>query len=222
MTIPNQAPVPVLSVAPLPAPSPKVPPPKPKKIPHHQGNTVGSLASKPSHAAPTAKLREKKVDKDAVSSQEVIRRLKAICTDADPTKLYRNLVKIGQGASGGVYTAYQVGTNLSVAIKQMNLEQQPKKDLIINEILVMKESSHKNIVNYIDSFLHIGDLWVVMEYMEGGSLTEVVTTNEMADPQIGAVCREVKSYLCIVGIKSHGSEKKNQGERILSKHTHPL
>ncbi|KAF9968503.1 signal transducing kinase of the PAK [Modicella reniformis] len=29
-----------------------------------------------------------------------------------------------------------------------------------------------------------------MEYMEGGSLTEVVTTNEMADPQIGAVCRE--------------------------------
>jgi hypothetical protein len=32
---------------------------------------------------------------------------------------------------------------------------------------------------------------VVMEDMEGGSLTEVVTTNEMADPQIGAVCREV-------------------------------
>jgi serine/threonine protein kinase len=73
-------------------------------------------------------------------------------------------------ASGGVYTAYQVGTNLSVAIKQMNLEQQPKKDLIINEILVMKESRHKNVVNYIDSFLVRGDLWVVMEYMEGGSL----------------------------------------------------
>ncbi|KAK3845012.1 MAG: kinase-like domain-containing protein [Linnemannia gamsii] len=190
VVVPAPTPVPALSVAPLPASSPKVPPPKPKKIPHHQGNTVGSPASKPIHTAPTAKLREKKVDKDAVSSQEVIRRLKAICTDADPTKLYRNLVKIGQGASGGVYTAYQVGTNLSVAIKQMNLEQQPKKDLIINEILVMKESSHKNIVNYIDSFLYIGDLWVVMEYMEGGSLTEVVTTNEMADPQIGAVCRE--------------------------------
>jgi len=72
--------------------------------------------------------------------------------------MYRNLVKIGQGASGGVYTAYQVGTNLSVAIKQMNLEQQPKKDLIINEILVMKESKHRNIVNYIDSFLWKGDL----------------------------------------------------------------
>lgn len=186
------------TVAPTPVspPPPKVPPPKPKKIPNHQGATAASPA-KPSHGGSSAvgtgapKLREKKVEKDAVSSQEVIRRLQAICTDADPTKLYRNLIKIGQGASGGVYTAYQVGTNISVAIKQMNLEQQPKKDLIINEILVMKESSHKNIVNFIDSFLYRGDLWVVMEYMEGGSLTEVVTTNEMADPQIGAVCREV-------------------------------
>ncbi|KAH7057761.1 kinase-like domain-containing protein [Linnemannia elongata] len=181
---------------------PRAPPAKPKKpsvpviaplavIPPFKGNPSPSSASQQQHhqqqqQAPP-KRREKKPE---VSSQDVIRRLQAICTDADPTKLYRNLVKIGQGASGGVYTAYQVGTNLSVAIKQMNLEQQPKKDLIINEILVMKESSHKNIVNYIDSFLWRGDLWVVMEYMEGGSLTEVVTTNEMADPQIGAVCRE--------------------------------
>ncbi|KAF9979517.1 signal transducing kinase of the PAK [Mortierella antarctica] len=181
--------------------APRLPPPKPKKTSQQTGAAAVVVPpAKPTATSPSAhhhqaggpppKRREKKTDKDAVSSQDVIRRLQAICTDADPTKLYRNLVKIGQGASGGVYTAYQVGTNLSVAIKQMNLEQQPKKDLIINEILVMKESSHKNIVNYIDSFLYRGDLWVVMEYMEGGSLTEVVTTNEMGDPQIGAVCRE--------------------------------
>ncbi|OMH80622.1 Serine/threonine-protein kinase SMU1 [Zancudomyces culisetae] len=72
----------------------------------------------------------------------------------------------------------------------MNLVAQPKKDLIINEILVMRESKHKNIVNFIDSFLHIEDLWVVMEYMEGGSLTDVVTNSLMTESQIATVCRE--------------------------------
>ncbi|CAG8853790.1 37414_t:CDS:2, partial [Gigaspora margarita] len=57
-------------------------------------------------------------------------------------------------ASGSVFTAYQVRTNMSVAIKQMNLEQQPKKDLIINEILVMKESKHHNITLEGLAYLH--------------------------------------------------------------------
>jgi p21-activated kinase 1 len=121
---------------------------------------------------------------------DIIERLNRICTPADPRELYRSLNKIGQGASGGVYTAYERGTNRCVAIKQMNLEQQPKKDLIINEILVMKDSSHPNIVNFIDSYLVGGDLWVIMEYMEGGSLTDVVTFNIMTEGQIAAVCRE--------------------------------
>lgn len=147
-------------------------------------------------AAPTgATPRRRETKKITMKDSEVIDKLKTICTDADPTKLYRDFEKIGAGASGGVYTAYQVGSNLSVAIKQMNLEQQPKKDLIINEILVMKDSKHKNIVNYIDSFLHKGDLWVVMEYMEGGSLTDVVTCNVMSEGQIAAVCLEVLSGL---------------------------
>jgi p21-activated kinase 1 len=122
---------------------------------------------------------------------DVTARLRAICSPGDPTTKYTNLNKIGQGASGGVFTAFEAGSKRCVAIKQMNLEQQPKKDLIINEIVVMKGSQHKNIVNFIDSFLHDGDLWVVMEYMQGGSLTDVVTFNVMSEGQIAAVCREV-------------------------------
>lgn len=122
---------------------------------------------------------------------DVRAKLQAICTPGDPTKKYYNLNKIGQGASGGVFTAYETNTNKCVAIKQMNLDLQPKKDLIINEILVMKDSKHKNIVNFLDSYLHGLDLWVVMEYMEGGSLTDVVTFNIMSEGQIAAVCREV-------------------------------
>jgi len=129
------------------------------------------------------------------STAEIVARLNQICSQGDPTQRYRNLSQIGKGASGGVFSAYELGTNKCVAIKQMNLETQPKKDLIINEIIVMKGSKHKNIVNFLDSYLVGGDLWVIMEYMEGGSLTDVVTFNMMSEGQIAAVCREVLSGL---------------------------
>ena len=137
--------------------------------PHHQHQTPTDPKTMGATPRPRQRTRQ------SVSNTEILTKLQSICNPVDPTKKYRNLIKIGQGASGGVYTAFEVGTNKCVAIKQMNLEQQPKKDLIINEILVMKDSKHPNVVNFMDSFLVKGDLWVVMEYMEGGSLTDVVT-----------------------------------------------
>jgi len=113
------------------------------------------------------------------------------CARVAPEKpVYQDFDKIGQGASGTVYTATDATTGKTVAIKQMNLAQQPKKELIVNEILVMRDNKHPNIVNYINSFLVEGDLWVIMEFLGGGALTNVVTNSEMTEPQIAAVCRE--------------------------------
>uniref|UniRef100_A0A671R7C5 non-specific serine/threonine protein kinase n=1 Tax=Sinocyclocheilus anshuiensis TaxID=1608454 RepID=A0A671R7C5_9TELE len=114
----------------------------------------------------------------------------SIVSVGDPKKKYTRFEKIGQGASGTVYTAIDIATGQEVAIKQMNLQQQPKKELIINEILVMRENKNPNIVNYLDSYLVGDELWVVMEYLAGGSLTDVVTETCMDEAQIAAVCRE--------------------------------
>lgn len=142
-------------------------------------------------AKQAAILAQKKREEKKRKNQQIIAKLQSICSEGDPNEKYKDLTKIGQGASGGVFIAHEIGSNSkTVAIKQMNLEQQPKKELIINEILVMKGSKHPNIVNFIDSYLLKGDLWVVMEYMEGGSLTEIVTHSVMTEGQIGAVCRE--------------------------------
>ncbi|XDT33805.1 Serine/Threonine protein kinases active-site signature [Nakaseomyces glabratus] len=133
----------------------------------------------------------KKAEKDK-RMQVVLSRLSKICTPGTPEDKFETYLKIGQGASGGVYLSHsRSDKSQCVAIKQMNLEKQPKKELIVNEIMVMSSSKHKNIVNYIDSYLSGLDLWVVMEYMEGGCLTDVVTYCVLTEGQIGAVCREV-------------------------------
>uniref|UniRef100_A0A8C0FM28 non-specific serine/threonine protein kinase n=1 Tax=Bubo bubo TaxID=30461 RepID=A0A8C0FM28_BUBBB len=133
---------------------------------------------------------EKQKKKPKMSDEEILEKIKSIVSVGDPKKKYTCFEKIGQGASGTVYTAMDVATGQEVAIKQMNLQQQPKKELIINEILVMRENKNPNIVNYLDSYLVGEELWVVMEYLAGGSLTDVVTETCMDEGQIAAVCRE--------------------------------
>ena len=137
----------------------------------------------------------RRTQKNKVSDAQVMARLQAVCTPGNPNRMFKDLVKIGQGASGGVFTAKSIGSEQLVAIKQMVLEQQPKKDLIVNEIEVMKQSRHPNIVNFLNAFLNHGELWVVMEYMEGGPLTDVVLNSILSEPQIAAVAKE-----CLTGL----------------------
>uniref|UniRef100_A0A668VD63 non-specific serine/threonine protein kinase n=1 Tax=Oreochromis aureus TaxID=47969 RepID=A0A668VD63_OREAU len=141
-------------------------------------------------AVTPAQPAEDKARKKKMSDEEILEKLRTIVSVGDPKKKYTRFEKIGQGASGTVYTAIDVATGQEVAIKQMNLQQQPKKELIINEILVMRENKNPNIVNYLDSYLVGDELWVVMEYLAGGSLTDVVTETCMDEAQIAAVCRE--------------------------------
>lgn len=104
-----------------------------------------SPAPGPSVPRPQDKTRKKKM-----SDEEILEKLRTIVSVGDPKKKYTRFEKIGQGASGTVYTAIDIATGQEVAIKQMNLQQQPKKELIINEILVMRENKNPNIVNYLD------------------------------------------------------------------------
>jgi len=123
-------------------------------------------------------------------------KLRGVVTKGDPSQIYTKIKKIGQGASGSVYIARNNQSNEKVAIKQMDLAAQPRKELLVNEIIVMKDSQHPNIVNYRDSFLRGGDLWVVMELMEGGPLTDIIENNTLSEPQIAVICAEtVKGLL---------------------------
>ncbi|NXS86394.1 PAK3 kinase, partial [Erpornis zantholeuca] len=77
-----------------------------------------------------------------------------------------------------------------VAIKKVTLGKQPQKELIVNELLIVRDNKHPNIVNYLDSYL-VGDkLWIIMEYMDGGPLSNVIKEVHIAEGEMAAICRE--------------------------------
>lgn len=170
--------------------------------PHKQAEMA--LTAKPTQT------RQKEVRMSSMTEGQVMEKLKQVVSKDDPQLSYSKQKKIGQGASGSVYVAkiqesaispvakriYKThGARSQVAIKQMDLRNQPRKELIVNEIIVMKESSHPNIVNFLDSFLQEGnnELWVVMEFMEGGALTDVIDNNPtITEAQISTICNEVR------------------------------
>lgn len=160
--------------------------------------------------------KPKEVRMSAMSDAQVMERLRSVVSLSNPLESYNKQKKIGQGASGSVYVARirenapsktaqdvvrQFGPRAQVAIKQMDLRSQPRKELIVNEIIVMKESRHDNIVNFLDAFLQeeTFELWVVMEFMEGGALTDVIDNNpSISEAQIATICLEVRSIILTI------------------------
>jgi len=146
---------------------------------------------------PVKKRREKKpvvtVDKN-MTEEQVYDELRKLCSGETPEEKYiTKIMELGAGAGGVVTLAKNRQTQQTVAIKEIDMEKQPKKEMILMEIGVMKNLNHKNLVNFVEAYYRsqTKTLWVVMEYLAGGALTDVVTECVMDEGLIAAVLREV-------------------------------
>ncbi|KAI1229602.1 hypothetical protein IHE44_0011793 [Lamprotornis superbus] len=66
------------------------------------------------------------------------------------------------------------------------------------QVVIMRDHQHENVVEMYNSYLVGDELWVVMEFLEGGALTDIVTHTRMSEEQIAAVCRSVLRALAVL------------------------
>lgn len=113
-----------------------------------------------------------------------------VVSPGDPRENLENFMKIGEGSTGTVCIATDKSTGRQVAVKKMDLRKQQRRELLFNEVVIMRDYHHPNIVETYSSFLVGDELWVVMEYLEGGALTDIVTHARMDEEQIATVCKQ--------------------------------
>ncbi|CAD5118898.1 DgyrCDS7572 [Dimorphilus gyrociliatus] len=129
--------------------------------------------------------------------------LKMVVKPGDPRSLFDNYTKIGEGSTSIVETARRRSSGEVVAIKKMDLRRQQRRELLFNEVVIMRDYQHPNIVEMYDSYVVEDELWVVMEYLAGGALTDLVTNVKMNEEQIATVlksCLKSLAYLHSNGV----------------------
>ena len=88
---------------------------------------------------------------------------------------YKKICKIGNGAYGKVYKAREVKTGNIVAVKKIDLK---KSENILKKINVLSSLSHPNIVKYYKYYEEDENIYIIMEYLEGGTLKEFISNEK--------------------------------------------
>lgn len=113
------------------------------------------------------------------------------CEDAK--KRFDLHYKIGQGGYGYVCKAWDHVTHAWVAIKIINLEDAGDEiEDVHQEISVMSNMHCNQLTKFFDSYVVDNSLWIIMEYLEAGSLLDMIKENgPLEEVHIAFIMREL-------------------------------
>ncbi|KAJ4293639.1 hypothetical protein N0V90_008923 [Kalmusia sp. IMI 367209] len=105
---------------------------------------------------------------------------------------YQVLEELGSGSFGKVFKAIEKATGETVAIKLIDLEESTDELADIQaEITLLGTCKSPYVTEYKTSFVRGVKLWIVMEFLGGGSALDLMSPGPFSEAHIAIVCREL-------------------------------
>jgi len=115
---------------------------------------------------------------------------------SDPETLYTKQDIIGKGSFGKVYKGVDKKTNKPVAIKIIDLEDaEDEIEDIQQEISVLSQCESPYVTRYYGSYLKGQKLWIIMEFLAGGSILDLMKPGPLDEAYCAIVLRELLKAL---------------------------
>jgi len=109
----------------------------------------------------------------------------------NPKTLFKNNKKVGQGGFGTVFASKSIVNNSKIAIKRMKHLSSKEKMANFAEVRYMAMCNHPNIVKYEGCYIYKDECWMVMEFLEGGTLSDARRAHEFQESEIAYVAKEL-------------------------------
>jgi len=187
-------------------PKEKSPEKSPEENPQEKSPTSSSPEINPEDSEDPVIIKKSKSLKDETPFLKASKRTKSkvdmhidlYFIKQNPKGLYKNLRKAGKGGYGSVYTAKSVAESQMVAIKKMKASNSKERHANFNEVKFLKKCDHANIVKFLSCYEYKDECWLVMEYLEGGTLTDARRGHEFEENEIAYVAKELLKGLVFV------------------------
>ncbi|KAJ5066434.1 sterile20-like kinase isoform b-related [Anaeramoeba ignava] len=111
----------------------------------------------------------------------------------DPSKLFDKTDKIGEGVLGSVYKGIGKDAKKPIALKVINLTETESKinDIKHLGITITKQSKNPNLMKYSGTYMKGNELWLVMDYFDGHSVTDLLKPGPLAEQHIAVILKNI-------------------------------